>query len=599
MISVLNHLQRLNGNNLCLILSASLKKPKPMTRSVLLIIITCLAFSLHAQVDYAKQYKNGKELFQQGKYNLAMETFKPLTVYDQNNPYEQFASFYYALAAYKQGYRAVAKDMFNQIRMRYTKWEQIDEANFWLAKIHLDNKDYFQALKIFSQISRKEFKDHIDAAKKSSLSQVADVETLRMMHEEYPKDEVIAKALARQLSKNFADNEDKAQLENLIATFNFNRSEYIAEAPKTFHKEKYSVSVLMPFMMNTLDPGPGRKRNQIILDFYEGMRLAADTLNKMGVDISLRAYDTERNARKLKSLLETEELRNTDLIVGPFFQEEIDVVQEFSMTQKVNMVHPFTNNSDVLGNNPHAFLFQPSSETLGKESASYLDSITFRKNSMVFFGTGKKDSAMAASFVREADTNSLNVVHVQEVPVKDVPKILEILATPTEFDEFNYPSEFTLKKDSLGSIYVASDDALIYAKVITAVESRADSIKVIGSESWLDDPALDPEKYQNLKVVLMAPNFTGLDNRTYNDFFHKFIRRYARTPNTFAKIGFELMMFFGQQLEKNGVFFQEGLTTGIQPGYLYQGFDYRFGQDNHLIPFVTFKNGQLMLLENR
>ncbi|HYG03808.1 MAG TPA: hypothetical protein VD927_15270 [Chryseosolibacter sp.] len=571
-----------------------------MIRSVLLLMICCFVFSVQAQVDYAKQYKNGKDLFLQGKYNLAMETFKPLTVYDQNNHYEQYASFYYALAAYKQGYRAVAKDMFNQIRSRYAKWDQINEVNFWLGKVHLDNKDYFQALKIFSQISGKGFQKNIDAAKKTALAAVSDVETLRMMHEEYPKDEVIAKVLARELSKNISDDAERVQLEDLIAKFQLNRSEYFAVAPKTFHKDKYSVSVLMPFMMSTLDPSPGRKRNQIILDFYEGMKLAVDTLNGMGIDLSLRAYDTERNPEKLKMILGTEELRNTDLIVGPFFQEEITVVQDFSLNEKVNMVHPFTNNSDVLGNNPHAFLFQPAAETLGKESAAYLDSKILRKNSMVFYGTGKKDSAMAASFIMEADTNGLNVVHAQETALKDLPKILEILATPTEFDEFDYPSEFTLKKDSLGSIYVAADDALIYAKVISAVESRADSILVIGSESWLDDPALDPEKYQNLGVVLTAPNFTGLDNPAYRDFFHKFIRRYGRTPNTFAKIGFELMMFFGQQLEKHGVFFQEGLTTsGIQPGYLYQGFDYRFGRDNQLIPFVTFKNGQLILLEKR
>ena len=45
-----------------------------------LIFISCLlAFisqSTFAQVDYNKQYFNAKALFREGKYNLAMESFK-------------------------------------------------------------------------------------------------------------------------------------------------------------------------------------------------------------------------------------------------------------------------------------------------------------------------------------------------------------------------------------------------------------------------------------------------------------------------------------------------------------------------------------------
>jgi hypothetical protein len=66
----------------------------------------------------------------------------------------------------------------------------------------------------------------------------------------------------------------------------------------------YSISVLFPFVVNTLDPTPNRKRNQFVLDLYEGMKLAADTLAKQGIKLSLRAYDTERNIEKLKKILE-------------------------------------------------------------------------------------------------------------------------------------------------------------------------------------------------------------------------------------------------------------------------------------------------------
>ena len=112
--------------------------------------------------------------------------------------------------------------------------------------------------------------------------------------------------------------------------------------------------------------------------------------------------------------------------------------------------------------------------------------------------------------------------------------ILSTLATPTEYDEFRYPKQFTLKKDSLGSIFVASDDALIYAKVISSVETRGDKIVVVGSESWLDQNTVDLEKFQTLPLVLVAPNFAAAEIHATIAFVKKYIKKHGRTPSGFS-----------------------------------------------------------------
>jgi tetratricopeptide (TPR) repeat protein len=568
------------------------------------LLVICLLTLTHnavfSQTDYNKQFFNAKALFREGKYNLAMEGFKPLIPYDQNNQFSEYAAFYYALSAYKQGYKAVAKDMFNQIKSLHPKWDKMDEVNFWLGKIHFENNDYFQGLKTFSLVGDKKFESDIEAVKASKISGITDPETLKMMHEEYPKDELIVKALAGVLAKNITDENDKKQLESIIEKFHLNHADYFPEAPKSFLKDRYSVSVLLPFMVNTLEPTPGKKRNQIVLDFYEGVKLAVDTLNKRGVNISLRAYDTERNTEKVKKLLQTEELKNTDLIIGPFFPEENKVVQEFSAINKVNTVHPFTNNTETIGLNPYAFLFQPSSETLGRKSAEYMADHVRRKNCLIIYGTNKKDSVMMANFSEKAFEKGLNIVSAQKFSSKDAGKVLTLLATPTEFDEFKYPSQFTLKKDSIGSIYVATDEALIYTKVVSGIETRGDSIQVIGSENWIDDNAIDLEKYETLRIVLTAPNFAQVTKPYYQAFLSKFIQTHGRTPSTTARMGYEFMLFFGNQLKTNGVYFQDALSRqSFQPGFLSEGFNYQFGRDNQLVPFIAFKNGQITLIEKR
>jgi len=563
-------------------------------------VFFCLMASIHigatAQlVDYKEFYFAGKNFFREGKYNLAMESFKKAIPYDQNNPFSEYASFYYAIAAYHQGYSAVSRDQLNQLKTLYPKWDKMDEVNFWLGKIHLEMKDYFQGLKLLSAIQDKKFQSDITALKQKTLRDVQDAEILRMMNEEYPKDDVIARQLAKVLAKNPTDANDRAQLESIISKFNFNRAEFIVEAPESYFKEIYSVSALFPFLLNTLEPTPFKKKNQLVLDLYEGMKLAVDTLLKQGINISLRAYDTERNADKLKKILETEELKNTDLIVGAMYAEENKPAQDFSLTNRINIFNPLSNNSENLGTNPYAFLFQPSFETLGKKSAEYVTAHARRKNCMVFYGTSKRDSVLASNFVQKANQTGLTIVSSQRITRDATGKILTQLATPTEFDEFKYPSQFTLKKDSIGSIFVASDDALIYSKVLNSVEMRNDSILVVGSENWLEQA--NYEKYQQMGIVLASPNYMMINKPAHISFVKKFVRTHGRNPSLYAKLGYEFMMFAGQQLKKNGVYFQEGLNREpFIKGTLVEGFDFQQSHDNKVVPFVRFEKGALVVI---
>ncbi len=566
------------------------------------IAITFYLLSLiivaQSQTDFKQPYFNGKNFFREGKYNLAMESFKKVTPYDQSNPFSEYASYYFALSAYRQGYMAVTKDMLLKIKSLYPKWDKMDEVDYLLAAVHFNGKDYFQGLKLLNGIKDDRFQQDINSLKQQAVTSIQDVETLRLMSEEYPKDEIIAKAFAKALLKSISNEDYKALLETVIKKFNFNRGEYFQEVPKTVYKDMYSVSVLFPFMLNTLDPTPTKKRNQPILDIYEGMRLAVDTLSKQGININMRAYDTERNAGKIKKILAAEELKNTDLIVGPFFPEENKIVHDFSMSNKINAFNPVTNNSDHIVTNLFAYLFQPSFETLGKKSAEYVAASARKKNCLVIYGNSKRDSLLAANFIQKAGELNLKVLTSHKVNKESVTKVVTLLTTATEYDEFHYPKEFTIKKDSVGSIFVASDDALIYSKIIYSVETRNDGIVIVGSETWLENA--DYEKYERLGIVLASPNYTYRAGKNYQIFLKKYIKTHGLGPSTFSRMGYEFMLFAGAQLKKNGVYFQEALNKEQWiPGFLTQGFNYQSARDNQLVPFVGFRGGELVLLGKR
>ncbi len=573
----------------------------------------CLLLMAHGVTaqDPKRQYKNAKEFFVERKYNLAMESFKPLLTYDKDNPYTEYACFYYAQSALRQNYLAVARDMFLQIKKLYPAWDQMNEVNYWLAKIYFDQREYFQAMYILKDVRQEDFIEaqEISRLKRHYLSQITDTEVLSMMLEEYPQDPDVGKSLARSITHQPYAQQDRVLLDSVIHRFSLPPDQYVSSsALPPVYKDHYTVSVLFPFLTATLEPSPNKKQNQLVLDLYEGMRMANDSLARQGIKIELRAYDTERNPadpehskRVIGKLLETDELKNTDLIVGPLFREDDKLVQQFSEKHMVNMINPVSSNSEYAGQNPHAMLFQPSNETSGARSAELLARRIKNRNCMILYGEAAKDSLLAVSFSIRAKELGLNIVWAEEFKKETAARIISILATPTEFDEFKNPTQFKMKLDSIGSIFVASDNPLIYTKVISSVESRGDSVVLVGSEVWLDNPSVDLTKYERLHIMLAAPNYTPLKLTTFVEFRKRYIRTHGSFPPeymNYTKLGYDFMVFIGQAMKKYGVYFQEGLIDApLMPGWLSRGYKISPARDNQEVQFVYFRNGELIPVE--
>jgi hypothetical protein len=154
-------------------------------------------------------------------------------------------------------------------------------------------------------------------------------------------------------------------------------------------------------------------------------------------------------------------------------------------------------------------------------------------------------------------------------------------------------------------VFVASDDPLIYTKVISSVETRKDSVTIVGSESWLDQTAVDYSKYESLKIVLYAPNFSAENNSAYQNFQRKFVREHGRNSSSapysnYAKIGYDFMLFAGNTLKKHGVYFQDAIQKNKQiPGYLTGGYDFTLGRTNQYVTFIEFRAGKLAEIKRK
>lgn len=558
--------------------------------------LLCSSIAVYGQQNYQQDYLAAKAFFDEGKYNLAREAFKPLITKNENNPFSTYASFYYAVSAYREEYPALAKDMFLQIKQLYGKWSRIDEVNYWLGQIYLETESYDLAIDVLRSIKSKEIKADAERLKAFYFSRIEEYEKQFELYQTYPTEPQLARALAKNIASQPLVNQDHDLLREIIDRFELDPVQFnmITEEQSVF-KDEYRVAMLYPFMVRELEPNQRRKFNQFVLDIYLGVQLAVDTLRKQGVELKLYTYDTKRNKAVTQEILEKDELKSMDLIIGPFSSKLNDLVNNFSFVNKINVINPLRTDAEVIGNNPYAFLYHPSNETTGRRTADYVAKNVENKPGVIFYGESKSDSALAYAYKEKIEKEGFEIIITRRIRKDSTRQILDLLlVTDKKIGEAasdEAKERYQIAPDSIGHIFVASKNDLISTKVLSSVETRGDSIQVIGSANWLELTAIDYEVYRRLDVILYAPVYKVKDSEDYEAFRQAYTRKHKVIPSKYAEVGYDLMMMVGTGLQQHGKYFQLGWNEkDLLEGCLTLGHRYKNTNDNNIVPILTFED---------
>lgn len=561
---------------------------------VWLTTITGIAVAQEEQ-NFQKEFLNAKVFFREGKYNLAMEAFKPLISLSDENPFSAYASYYYALSAYREGHLPLGKDMLLQAKRVFPKWSKLDEVNLWLGTIYFELGNHDLALNALSEVKNKGLKQQISDTKFYFLNQQEDIEGLKDLYAMNSDEKELGEVLARKIAGQTLQGQDRELLNELIDKFNLNKEDFNFVSPtETVFKDTYRVAVLLPFLADDLEP-TNRKTivNQNVLDLHKGIRLAVDTLKSQGIDIELLAYDTKRDTAATRRILEKEEMKSVDLIIGPLFSNLLGIVNEFSFKNKINVINPVHSNLNVLEGNPYSFLYSSSDQVVGKKAAEYVLKNIEAKPGIILYGDSRRDSTLAFAYKEHMEQEGFPIILTQKIERTDTRAIQNILLVANSRMKDAATSDarkrYTIGLDSISHIFVASDNNLISSKVMSTVQTRGDDIIVVGSSGWLDLSVINYESYFGMGAVLYAPNYCTKGSESYRNFRMDYVQKHHKAPTKLAEVGYDLMMFMGNSLYEYGKYFQtEWSEKEYLKGYLTTGYNYKDANDNQLVPILNF-----------
>jgi len=118
-------------------------------------------------------------------------------------------------------------------------------------------------------------------------------------------------------------------------------------------KNYYTVAVMLPFLGNQFTSyGPIPEKSKRALEFYEGVKMAMNELQSMGVPMTIYVFDTQYDEHVVKSLLNSGSLYQADLIIGPVNKKNCQLVAEFARKNSKVMVSPYNYLSTITEQNP-------------------------------------------------------------------------------------------------------------------------------------------------------------------------------------------------------------------------------------------------------
>ncbi|MGB3464342.1 MAG: ABC transporter substrate-binding protein [Cyclobacteriaceae bacterium] len=598
-----------------------------MIRIFLLALAMCCLTGKTFGQNYQAEFLEAKRLFNNGDYRVAKDAFRSLVASSAKHDFGEYSSFFYGLSAYKSESYSQARDMWLQILAKYPDWKQNEEVRYWIAATHLRTGEYQKANRYLTEISDKKLKREGEGLKLQYFREIEIIPGLIDLYKNNEEDDLLARYLLSDLvQKDSLYDYEETALE-IIDQLKLKEEDYFTNPYEVTFKDEYNIAVLFPFDFDSIQGANNVARNRLIMDTYEGIRYAIEQLNANGKKFNLYPYDTKGNKganHRTAEILADKELLGMDLIIGPGYRQPFEMVYEFSKKNNINMINPWTSNSEVINDNPFSFLFHPTEKTQAIKLAEKANKIFENKTAFVFYNQG--DSLLAATYKDELEGHGFNVPVFDLINDDNVRKKASILMDYKEIRltsesvidslselrhvtmlEKRYKGSLTpyaqilkILPDSVGHIFVASSSHLAASNFISGIIERPDTIPLIGKKEWFDIKMITYDQMQDIGLMSIAPLFVSPHTDTYFDKRKAFMSYYKTIPSKEHYIGYEMMTLLGRLMIENGKYFQEGLRKNrMVDGVLTRGLKMGNKRNNQILPVIKVVDSEFTDISNQ
>lgn len=345
-------------------------------------------------------------------------------------------------------------------------------------------------------------------------------------------------------------------------------------------KEEYRVTLLLPLYPEANDSlleepfdeepefhGPSK----YALEFYEGLRIAADSVASKGGSFEIHTICTRKGQKNLEKQLREKEVRESDLVIGPFYKENLERTAKALKGSGVHIACPVRHSNKVLLEGPHVSKVIPSRITLLKQLSAHTATEHGHRNVLLVRSGKEKEERLERIFKERFDQVLSN--KNEEEKYRDSLKALEV-------DEL----ENALVKDSLNILCVPSEEKVFASKLMNRISKMNDDVKgsgypvrIYASEVWKNFETIDTKRKEGFGLHVITGRHILHDSLPTQRFYQAYRERNHSDPSKYGFLGYDAGLFYLSALSRYGTSFPERFEQMDVPT-LHVGMDlYRTG----------------------
>jgi LysM repeat protein len=328
--------------------------------------------------------------------------------------------------------------------------------------------------------------------------------------------------------------------------------------PFPHENDKFRLAVLLPLNIaqnDTLTYLDTLKTEHFrFYEFLEGLYLAIDSMRQEGLNLTVEVFDTERNPETIRGILNSDGLKEANLIIGPVFRNEIEIVAAFAKTKRIPMVSPLST-FDIVQDNPYAFQVRNKLPQQVELATDYLGS-KFSQNLIVIGRYAEKTNPEFSKF-----TANLGLSLKEHDRSKTGP--LKILFYSESVRKFVNSEGQTVNPDSylsssiINYIILPSENEVFTTELINELHQKSTAFKmhVFGMNQWVFDD-IDLGNLYNVNLELYSDfdqyPFIDYEDSLVLNFCRKYKENWNIEPSKYSFQGFDIAYFFTRALFQFG-----------------------------------------------
>lgn len=577
----------------------------------LYLLLWLMAQVATAQIspDAQKKYNAAVKLVQTGNYERAKTDLNAIIL--QRGPLAPYASYYYALAAFRQKNVNQARLMLLQLMELFTDWRNMDEARYLLAASYMELGQYEEALKVSQLISDSELRLLLPKLEQNFIPRITDLDRLRKLNKTYPNNRPIGLALIDLIQRKSSDKEDLELSDQLTNRFGVPgvATTTTQPIPSTVGqpnrplvpvrtnrpKGYYNVAVMFPFRLDGFENDKRGRSNQYAYDLYNGIRMAKAKLQEEGITVNLFAYDLDNDPNKALEVVNSPAFAQTDLIIGPLYVEPNRIASAYANQHGILLLNPMATSSELVMNQPLSYLAQPSLNQQARKAVEQANKLGGIRKVAIYFGTSRRDSLLAQAYLDEIRQQRYQIVDFRKVSgnAQSIGDAMVLTAPGSK----TLPISTTTPAApiNLGHVFFASSNENDGVRMLDALSRRKVSGPLIATASSFDFYRNSANTFTRRDLYLVYPDFIDTSREPVVEFEEQYLEKRHTIPSIFASEGYDMMLFFGRQLARNGL--QPGNHASLRSDtddYLLSGFDYTQSNENQVVPIVKYEDGRLV-----